>query len=99
MQHPQHAQRRLSHPALIILASLAQEPKHALALQEAIKQAEGLYIEPATLYRVLAQLEQRGWIEALAIEHPLRLYEITAQGALAIERAERHQHKEKLQEG
>jgi DNA-binding PadR family transcriptional regulator len=99
MQYQQHAQESLSHPALLILVSLAQEPKHAIALQEVIEQAEGLYIEPGTLYRVLAQLEQRGWIEALKIEQPLRLYQITIPGRLAIARAGAGGLGERFQEG
>ena len=78
----------LASPAYLILARLVQGPKHAIALQEAIEQAEGLYIEPGTLYRVLAQLERRGWIETLATEQALRLYHLTAPGLLAFEQAE-----------
>lgn len=44
MQHQQHVQQSLSHPALLILASLVQEPKHAVALREAIEQTKGLFI-------------------------------------------------------
>jgi DNA-binding PadR family transcriptional regulator len=99
MQHQHYAQARLSRPAYLILASLAQEPKHAIALQEVIEQSEGLYIEPGTFYRVLAQLEQRVWIEALTIEQPLRLYQITTPGYLAFERAGAGRQGEWLQEG
>jgi len=99
MQYQQHAQKSLSHPALLILANLAQEPKHAIALQEVIEQAEGLYIEPGTLYRVLAELEQRGWIETLTIEQPLRLYQITIPGRLAIAQAGEGGLGERFQEG
>lgn len=99
MQHQQHAQRGLSHPAMLILGSLVQGPKDAVMLCEAIQQTEGLFFEPGTLYRVLAPLEQRGWIEALTTEHPLRLYSITALGLLAFERAEASRQGEKLREG
>jgi DNA-binding PadR family transcriptional regulator len=87
-QQRQHFQNRLSRPAYLLLASLVQGPKHAVALREAIEQREGVFIEPGTLYRVLAQLEQRGWIEGLDAEGPLRLYRITTLGLFAIERAE-----------
>jgi DNA-binding PadR family transcriptional regulator len=56
MQH-HHAQQGYSQPAMLILASLSQGPKHAVALCEAIEQTEGLFFEPGTLYRVLAHLE------------------------------------------
>src|SRR5207237_8031185 len=52
------------------------------------QQIEGLIIEPGTLYRALAHLEQRGWIEEYDAEAPLRLYRITAPGILALEHAE-----------
>ena len=98
MQH-HHAQQGYSQPAMLILASLSQGPKHAVALCEAIEQTEGLFFEPGTLYRVLAHLEQRGLIEALATEHPLRLYSITVLGMLAFERADASRQGEKLREG
>ncbi len=68
MHQQHHAHRSLSHPALLILASLLQGPKYAAGLCEAIEQVEGLLCEPGTLYSVLARLEQRGWIEALTTE-------------------------------
>jgi DNA-binding MarR family transcriptional regulator len=99
MQHQQHVQRSHSQLALLILASLLQAPKHAAGLCEAIEQTQGVFFEPATLYRVLAQLEQRGWIEALTTEHPLRLYSITALGIRAMQRAEAGSQGEIPQEG
>jgi DNA-binding PadR family transcriptional regulator len=96
MQHQRHAQKNLSQADYLILASLVQRPKHAIALQEAIEQTEGLVFEPGTLYHVLAQLEQRGWIEAHTTEHPLRLYQITARGLLAFQRAEVSRQGEQL---
>lgn len=56
MHHRQHARRGLSQPAMLILATLVQGPKHAVALCEAIWQTEGLYFEPGTLYRLLAHI-------------------------------------------
>jgi DNA-binding PadR family transcriptional regulator len=99
MQHQQHAQRDLSHPAMLILASLVQGPKHAVALCEAIGQMEDLFFEPGTLYRVLARLEQRGWIEGLHAGGPLRWYHITALGLLAFESAAAGRQREQSQEG
>jgi len=63
MPHQQHIQRNLSQLALLILFRLRQGPNHTVGLCEAIEQMEGLVIEPGTLYRALAHLEQRGWIE------------------------------------
>ncbi len=50
MQYQQYARARLSRPAYFILGCLSHGPRDAVALCEAIEQAEGLYIEPGTLY-------------------------------------------------
>jgi hypothetical protein len=55
---------------------------------------EGLVIEPATLYRALAYLERRGWIEGEDTEAPLRVYRLTALGRLALEQTEVCSHSE-----
>jgi DNA-binding PadR family transcriptional regulator len=89
---------RFSDPALLILASLVQEPKDAIALCEAIEQTEGWYIEPGSLYRLLVHLERCGWIEALEAEGPLRPYRLTTLGMLVLQRAEASRQGEKLQE-
>jgi DNA-binding PadR family transcriptional regulator len=94
MQQQQTARGSLSRPAYLILTSLRYGPKHVVALREAIEQSEGLFFEPGTLYRFVASLEQRGWIEALTTEEPLRTYCITALGLLALEHAEASSQKE-----
>ncbi len=98
MQHQQQAQKRLSQPAYLILACLVHGPRQVIALQEAIEQAECLVIEPGTLYRVLAHLEQRGWIEGYDVEGPLRSYRNTALGMLALEQAEVGRRRENPRE-
>lgn len=99
MQHQQQAQKRLSQPAYFILGCLSHGPRDAVALCEAIEQAEGLYIEPGTLYRVLAQLEQRDWIAGDDGGERLRRYHITALGMLALQQAEaKYQRKQEQQE-
>src|SRR5579884_382502 len=85
---------RLSQPAYLILTSLRYGPKHVVALREAIEQSDGLFFEPGTLYRFVAFLERRGWIEALTTEEPLRIYCITTLGLLALEQAEASSQKE-----
>lgn len=54
MQHQQYSQKSLSRLDSLILNTLVDGPKHAVALHEAIEQATGLFIEPGTLYRVVA---------------------------------------------
>lgn len=75
---------RFSDPALLILSSLADGPKHGYAMMEDIFQFCGTKLEPGTLYAALARLERRGWIEALEAEERRRPYRITAAGATAL---------------
>jgi DNA-binding PadR family transcriptional regulator len=98
MPYQQHSQRNLSQPALLILSTLKQRPSNGVGLCEAIQQMEGLVIEPATLYRALAHLEQRGWIEGDDAEAPLRVYRLTAPGRLALGHAEVGYHSEQPRE-
>jgi len=88
MPYTQHRQRNLSQPAFLILSRLKQRPSNGVGLCEATEQREGLVIEPGTLYRALAHLEQRGWIEGYDTEAPLRLYRITVPGIRALEQGE-----------
>ena len=76
--------RTLSDPSLLILASLANGPKHGYAMMEDIFQFCGTRLEPGTLYAALARLERRGWIEALEAEDRRRPYRITATGEVAL---------------
>jgi DNA-binding PadR family transcriptional regulator len=99
MQQQQTTRRSLSRPVYLILTSLRYGPKHVVALQEAIEQSEGLFFEPGTLYRFVASLEQRGWIEALTTEEPLRTYCITTRGLLALEQAEASSYQEQQEIG
>ncbi len=94
MPYTQHRQRNLSQPAFLILSTLKQRPSNGVGLCEAIQQMEGLVIEPATLYRALAYLERRGWIEGDDAEAPPRVYRLTAPGRLALEHAEVGSHRE-----
>lgn len=100
MQHQQQRfQGSLSQPSYFILVGLAQGPKHAVELREVIEQREGAFIEPGTLYRVLAHLERRGWIEGLDEQGPLRRYRLTTLGILTLEQAAVGSHREKPREG
>jgi len=86
--HHQHTQENLSYPAFLILASLLGEPKTVTALRQAAVQATGQVIEPAAFSRVVARLEQCGWIAGEHGAERLRLYQLTASGMLALQQAE-----------
>lgn len=98
MPYTQHSQRKLSQPALLILSRLKQSPYNGVGLCEDIQQMEGLVIEPGTLYRALAYLERRGWIEGDDAEAPPQVYRLTAPGRLALEQMEERYHSEQPRE-
>ena len=69
-----------SDPPLLVLASLANGPKHGHAMIEDIARLCGTHLGPGTLYGAIARLEQQGWIEPLASEERRQPYRITAAG-------------------
>ena len=69
-----------SDPPLLVLASLANGPKHGHAMIEDIAGMCGTRLGPGTLYAAIARLEQQGWIEPLPPEERRRPYRITAEG-------------------
>jgi DNA-binding PadR family transcriptional regulator len=69
-----------SDPPMLVLASLADGPKHGHAMIEDIVQLCGTRLGPGTLYGAIARLEQQGWIEPLPAEERRQPYRITAQG-------------------
>lgn len=75
---------RFSDPSLLILASLADGPKHGYAMMEDIEQMAGVKLGPGTLYGALARLDQRGLIESLPAEERRRPYRLTGLGAAAL---------------
>jgi DNA-binding PadR family transcriptional regulator len=68
-------------PATLILASLADGPKHGYALTKDIEAFAGVRLAPGTLYEALGRLEGQGLIAALASDDRRRPYELTAAGA------------------
>ncbi len=71
---------RFSEPALLILISLAEGPKHGYAMIEDIEGVAGVTLGPGTLYGAISRLESRGLIEALAPENRRNPYRLTAAG-------------------
>jgi DNA-binding PadR family transcriptional regulator len=69
-----------SDPPLLVLASLANGPKHGHAMIEDIEFLCGTRLGPGTLYGAIARLEQQGWIEPLPAEERRQPYRITAKG-------------------
>lgn len=75
---------RYAGPATLILASLADGPKHGYALTRDVEEFAGVRLAPGTLYEALARLEAQGMIEALEPEERRRPYRLTAAGATAL---------------
>jgi len=69
-----------SDPPLLVLASLANGPKHGHAMIEDISSICGTRLGPGTLYGAIARLEQQGWIEPLPPEERRQPYRITGEG-------------------
>lgn len=69
-----------SDPPLLVLASLANGPKHGHAMIEDIAGLCGTRLGPGTLYGAIARLEQLRWIEPLPPAERRRPYRITAEG-------------------
>ena len=71
---------RFAEPALMILISLADGPKHGYAMTQDIEVLSGQKLGPGTLYGAIARLEARKWIEPLPPEDRRRPYRLTRAG-------------------
>jgi DNA-binding PadR family transcriptional regulator len=71
---------RFSEPALYILISLADGPKHGYAMTQDIETITGQSLGPGTLYGAIARLEARRWIEPLPADERRRPYRLTTAG-------------------
>jgi DNA-binding PadR family transcriptional regulator len=75
---------RFSEPALLILISLAEGPKHGYSMTEDIASLAGVRMGPGTLYGAIARLESRGLIEPLKSEDRRNPYQLTGLGERAL---------------
>ena len=75
---------RFSDPALLILISLADAPKHGYAMTEDIAAIADVRLGPGTLYGAIARLESRGLIQPIASDDRRNPYRITAVGERAL---------------
>ena len=77
---------RFSEPALLILISLADGPKHGYAMIEDILSVAGVRLGPGTLYGAISRLESGGLIEALEPDHRRNPYRLTGAGEQSLRR-------------
>ena len=75
---------RFAEPALLILISLADGPKHGYAVTEDIAAFADVRFGPGTLYAAITRLEARGLIDALDTEDRRNPYKLTALGEKAL---------------
>ena len=75
---------RFSDPALLILASLAEGPRHGYSMMTDIHALTGVRLGPGTLYGALARLERSGLIRPLPAKDRRRPYALTARGTAAL---------------
>ena len=71
----------------LILKLIAEKPRHGYELIKAIEdQVAGAYSpSPGVIYPTLTLLEELDWIQASATDGSKKLFEITADGSLALE--------------
>jgi DNA-binding PadR family transcriptional regulator len=75
---------RFSDPALLILVSLSDCPRHGYSITEDIATFANVRFGPGTLYGAIARLESRGLIEALKSEDRRNPYRLTSLGEKAL---------------
>jgi DNA-binding PadR family transcriptional regulator len=71
---------RFSEPALHVLVSLAEGPRHGYAMLDDIAELTGSRPGAGTLYGAIARLESNGLIEPLPSEDRRNPYRLTAAG-------------------
>ena len=74
---------RWATPAILILTSLADGPKHGYAIAQDVEDFAGVTLGPGTLYGALARLEASRLIEARAGDQRRQPYLITDLGRQA----------------
>jgi DNA-binding PadR family transcriptional regulator len=89
-ERPDSGGKPLSEPVLLILMSLAGEPRHGYALIQDIERlSQGrVRLSTGTLYGALPRLLEEGWIERFAQEDKSRekqAYRLTASGRRQLE--------------
>ena len=69
-----------ANPTLLILASLADGPKHGYAMMVDIREFASVALGPGTLYGAISRLEAEGLIEPVSPGERRRPYRLTARG-------------------
>ncbi len=75
---------RFSDPALLILISLSEGPRHGYGITEDIATFANIRFGPGSLYGAIARLESKGLIEAMKSEERRNPYRLTSLGERAL---------------
>ena len=95
-------QSPLTEPVLLVLLSLAQQPRHGYSIMKDVEEmSDGrVMLSTGTLYGALQRLLSRGWIEQFEEEESSRdrrAYRLTPRGRRSLQReVERMKHLTKL---
>ncbi len=89
-RHDEADSKPLTEPVFLILASLADQPRHGYALMQDIQQmSQGrVLLSTGTLYGALRRLLEEGWIERFSQEDTSRekqAYQLTREGRRQLE--------------
>ena len=76
---------RSTEPAVLILISLAEQPRHGYAITDDIERISGHRPGPGTLYGAIGRLESRGFIEPMKSKDSRRIYKLTDAGMSALQ--------------
>ena len=71
-------------PGLLVLVSLASQPRHGHGIMLDIADFAGVRLGPGTLYGAISRLESGGLIEAIEPEGRRHPYRLTDRGALLL---------------
>jgi DNA-binding PadR family transcriptional regulator len=92
----------LSEPVLLVLLSLAQQPRHGYSMLKDVESMSGgrVLLSTGTLYGALQRLLDHGWIERVEEDNPARdrrTYRLTSRGRRNLQmEVERMRHLSKL---
>jgi len=75
---------RFTEPAVLILISVAERPRHGYAIADDIESVTGARPGPGTLYGAITRLEKRGFIQPAPSDDNRTLYELTPEGRHAL---------------
>ncbi len=75
---------RFGEPAILILLSLVEGPKHGYGIMVDVEQHMGVKLGPGTLYGAIEKLVRFDMIRPCASEERTKPYEITSKGRAAV---------------